>query len=155
SLTNHFRDEFLSDWQTPALLGWSVEASAEREPGSGSLVDWRVQDGALQQSSATQGEHIVLKGPAHEHYECGVTMMLLRANEHGQPALGLVAWHSLEEKLLVRLVCSQSCWTLAVESRGSTPQASASLDLPRSFDPYDRHTLRLRRWGDQLTIYLD
>jgi hypothetical protein len=82
-------------------------------------------------------------------------MMLHQTNEHGQPALGLVVWHSSEEKLLVWLLSRQSHYALAVESRGSTSGANPLLDLPQTFDPFNWHTLRLRRWGDQLTIYLD
>jgi GH43 family beta-xylosidase len=145
SLTDHFRDEFLSDWQTPALLGWQ----------GGTSSDWRVQDGALKQTSAAPSEHIVLKGSPQHQYECGATMMLHRTNEHGQPALGLVVWHSTEEKLLVWLLNRQSHYALVVESRGSMSGANLLLDLPGRFDPFNWHTLRLRRWGDQLTVYLD
>ena len=155
SLTDHFRDEFLNNRQTPALLGWSVEAGTESEPGSASMAHWRVQDGALEQTSAAPGAHIVLKGPLHEQYECGATMMLHRANEQGLSALGLVAWHSTEEKLLVWLRSSQAHWALAVESSSSTHGANPWLDLPETFDPFTWHTIRLRRRGDQLTIYLD
>jgi GH43 family beta-xylosidase len=155
SLTDHFRDEFLNNQQTPALLGWSVEAGTESELRDTSLAHWRVHDGALEQTSTAPGEHIVLKGPILEQYECGVTMMLHCANEQGQPALGLVVWHSAREKLLVWLLSSQAHWALAVESSGSTPGADSSFDLPESFDPFKWHTLRLRRRGDQLTVYLD
>ena len=97
----------------------------------------------------------MLKSPLHEQYECGATMMLHRANEQGLPALGLVAWHSTGEKLLVWLLSSQARWALAVESSSSTYGANPWLDLPETFDPFTWHTIRLRRRGDQLTIYLD
>src|SRR5207302_9414365 len=82
-------------------------------------------------------------------------MMLHRANEQGLPALGLVAWHSTGEKLIVWLLSSQARWALMVESSSSTCGANPSLDLPQTFDPFTWHTIRLRRWGNQLTIYLD
>jgi hypothetical protein len=66
SLTDHFRDEFLNNRQTPALLGWSVGAGTESELRDTSLAHWRVHDGALEQTSTAPGEHIVLKGPILE-----------------------------------------------------------------------------------------
>ena len=156
SLTDHFRDEFLNEQHTPALLGWNRESSSDSVVGNTSLSDWRVQDGTLEQGSAVQGEHILLKGPFHEQYESGATMMLRRANEDGQPALGLVIWHSMDESLLVRLLQDRSRWKVMVESLARNLRiVSESLDLPERFDPFAWHTLRLRRGNEQLTVYLN
>ncbi len=145
SLTDHFRDEFLSNWPTPALLGWNVETG----------LDWHVHDGALEQTSDAVGEYIVLKDTLYEHYECGATMQLHRANQHGQPALGLVAWHSTREKFFIWFMNTQAHWALVIESSDSTSKANVTFDLPETFDPCNWHTLRFRRWCNQLTIYLD
>jgi GH43 family beta-xylosidase len=155
SLTDHFRDELLNDQQTPTLLGWQAESNDDGKFSNTSLSDWRVQDGMLDQTSALHGEHIVLKGSFHEQYECGATLKLLHTCKQGQPALGLVLWQNRTEKLYVQLLQSQSRWTLSIESSSSPPDANASLTLPATFDPFIWHTLRLRRWHDQLMIYLD
>jgi len=155
SLTNHFRDEFLNDQQTPALLGWQAEANDDNEFNTTSFSDWRVQGGTLEQTSALHGEHIVLKGSFHEQYECGATMKLSHLCEQGQPAFGLVLWQSGKDKVSIWLLQRQSRWTLSIESNSPAPKTNASLALPTTFEPFLWHTLRLRRWHDQLTIYLD
>jgi hypothetical protein len=155
SLTDHFRDEFLNNQQTPALLGWQAEASDDNEFNTTSLSNWRVQDGTLEQTSALYGEHLVLKGSFYEQYECGATMKLRHTYEQDQPALGLVLWQNRKNKLSVLLLQRQLRWTLSIESNSSAPDANASLALPATFDASIWHTLRLRRWHDQLTIYLD
>ncbi len=151
SLSDHFRDEFLSDSQTPALLGWQ----AEENNGDTTLADWHVQGGALEQTSAMQGEHIVLKGSRHEQYEVGATIRLRRASEQGQPAFGLLIWPNRAEKLLILFRQSQLHWMLAVESAGSLPSMHISVELPVTFDPARWHTLRLQRQDEQLTIFLN
>ena len=155
SLTDHFRDEFLNDQQTPALLGWQAEASDDNEVNITSFSDWRVQGGTLEQTRALHGEHILLKGSFHEQYECGATMKLSHLCEQGQSAFGLVLWQGRKDKLSIWLLQRQLCWTLSIESHSSVPDANASLDLPTTFDASIWHTLRLKRWHDQLTIYLD
>jgi hypothetical protein len=153
SLTDHFRDEFLNDQHTPFLLGWRGEASDEGSAPS--LSDWCVQDGTLKQTSVVYDEHILLKGSPLTEYECGATMMLDKANEHEQPAFGLVVWHSSEEKLFVLLSQRQSHWMLLVQSHCSAPETPIVFELSRAFDPFRWHTLRLRCCNEQLTVYLD
>jgi hypothetical protein len=155
SLTDHFRDELLNDQQSPALLGWQAEASDDNVFNNTSLSDWRVQGGTLEQTSVLYDEHILLKGSFHEQYECGATMKLSYPCEQGQPAFGLVLWQGRKDKLSIWLLQHQVRWRLSIESNPSAPDANASLDLPVTFDPFIWHTLRLRRWHDQLTVYLD
>jgi hypothetical protein len=156
SLTDHFRDEFLNDERTPALLGWNIESRNESVVGNTALSDWHVQDGKLEQTSAMQGQHILLKAPFHEQYESGATMMLRRANQDGQAALGLVIQHSRDDSLLVWLLQDRLRWKLVAERLARNVRTvSKTLDLPESFDPFAWHTLRLRRGNDQLTVYLD
>ncbi len=155
SLTDHFRDEFLNDQQTPSLLGWQAEASDGDEFSTTSLSDWRVQEGTLEQTSALHDEHIVLKGSFYEQYECSATMKLRHPCEQGQPAFGLVLWQGGKDKVTIWLLQHQPRWILAIESNSPTPDANASVALAATFDPFLWHTLRLRRWHDQLTVYLD
>jgi hypothetical protein len=158
SLTDHFQDEFLHNQWTLAQLGWTIGTHSDEDPSNASLANWRIQDGALEQTSAAQGEHIALKGPLHQQYEFGASLMLRRASEHGQAACGLVIHQTEDEKCFVLLLCDQSRWTLAVESGASAVASSTdnpSFDLPQAFDPFTWHTLRLVRTFDRLMVYLD
>ena len=152
SLTHHCRDEFLDDHQTPATLGWYAMGSGGVQHD---LSHWRVHDGALEQTDTSRGEYVLLKGPHHNGYEVGAAMRLLHSGTGTQPALGLVAWHSAEGMLLVWLVQGPPHCKLEVEGRGAAAGVVASLDLPPAFEVSAWHTIRLVRWGDEVTIYLD
>src|SRR5947209_19825647 len=130
SLTDHFQDEFLHNQWTLAQLGWTVGTSSDEVPSNTSLANWRIQAGALEQTSAAQGEHIALKGPLHEQYEFGASLMLRRASEYGQAAFGLVIYQTEDEKCFVLFLHDQSRWTLAVES--GAPAMASSTDNPSS-----------------------
>lgn len=157
-LTDHFQDEFLHNQWTLAQLGWTVGTSSDEVPSNTSLANWRIQDGALEQTSAAQGEHVALKGPLHEQYEFGTSLMLRRAGEHGQAAFGLVIHQEDDENCFVLLLRDQARWTLVVESGAfavASSTDSPSFDLPQTFDPFTWHTLRLVRTFDRLMVYLD
>ena len=97
SLTDHFRDEFLNNAHSPALLGWYTEtdgSASTRDNGT----DWYVQEGALEQANSRLGMHILLKGSPYESCEFGATMKLNIADEHEGAALGLALWLSEADK---------------------------------------------------------
>jgi hypothetical protein len=82
-------------------------------------------------------------------------MKLSHPCEQGQPAFGLVLWQDRKDKVSIWLSQRQFGWTLSIESNSSALDANASLDLPTTFDASIWHTLRLKRWHDQLTVFLD
>jgi hypothetical protein len=57
--------------------------------------------------------------------------------------------------LLVWLAQGPPHCRLEVEGRGAAAGLVASLDLPPAFEVSAWHTIRLVRWGDEVTIYLD
>src|SRR5947209_7706667 len=104
SLTDHFQDEFLHNQSTLAQLGWTAGTSSDEGPSNAFLANWRIQDGALEQTSAAQAEHVALKGPLHEQYEFGATLTLRHFGEHGQAAFGLVIYREDDETCFVLLL---------------------------------------------------
>lgn len=146
SLTDHFRDEFLHDHYTPALLGWNSDSQDTQETTS--LMDWYVQEGALVQTSTAHDEHVVLKGSWYRQYEFGATMQLQHGN---QSAFGLVVRG--QEKLFICFAQNQSRWQLVAENPAS--ESNVLCSLPDSFNPEQWHTLLLSQGEDSLTIALD
>jgi arabinan endo-1,5-alpha-L-arabinosidase len=153
SLTDHYRDEFLDDQHTPALLGWEAPPGAANK---GAVSEtWHIQDGALEQTGTLPGEQILLKGPTYLEYEFGVTMRLHRASEQAQPAYGVVSWHNAERCLFVRFQKKSVGWVLVVENAETVSPLNKVVELPDTFDPATWHTLRIVRQDERLTIYLD
>jgi hypothetical protein len=146
SLTNHFRDEFLYDRYTPALLGWNSDSEDTQERTSS--MDWHVQEGALVQMSTAYGSHVVLKGSPYRLYEFGATMQLQHGN---QSAFGLVVRG--REKFFIWFVQNQTYWQLVAENFAS--ENKVLCNLPVSFNPEKWHTLRVEQRKDSLTIALD
>ncbi len=175
SLTDHFRNEFLNDQYNPAQLGWQLDASIGNNQCK-TLSNWRIQEGALEQISTAQGEHLLLKGSPQLQYEFGATMRLRQSNAHAQAAFGLVLLanplsettvlqsdntsdvehdgdgRSNTKKLFIGFEQRQSGWMLIAEN-GSAQLSS--LALPENFDPSIWHTLRLEHWKDVLVVSLD
>ena len=156
SLTDHFRDEFLHDAYTPALLGWQPEADASQATRDDNTADWHVRDGALEQQSSLPVTHILLKGSQYKSCECGATMQLRAVNEHELAAFGLVLWLSEADACFLWLTRDASKHsTLIVEGIGTLASATLTHQLPKGFDLHDWHTLRLTDLHDTLTLFLD
>lgn len=154
SLTDHFRDEFLNDAYTPALLGWHTEGH-DATSAMDNAADWHVRDGVLEQAISLPGTHILLKGAQYEQRELGATMKLnMLADE--QTALGLVLWLSEADKRIFWLTqdVSQDS-ALIVESSGVLASETLIHKLSKGFDLCDWHTLRLAYQHDSLTLFLD
>jgi GH43 family beta-xylosidase len=144
SLTNHFRDEFLQNRYTPALLGWNRDDAQEHAP----LTDWQIREGTLVQTILTDGKHIVLKGSHYSQYEFGATMKLQQGI---QSAFGLVM--KGREKVFLWFAQKQLHWQLIMEN--STTESKVLYEFPDSFNPQQWHTLRLEQRENSLTIALD
>ncbi len=150
SLTDHFRDEFLNDAYSPALLGWHLETNLDANP-----VDWSVGDGFLEQENAASGTHILLKGSQYTSFEFGATMKLTTSNQ--EPfAFGLVLWLSETDKRFLWLTQDASKEnTLLVEGTGTLAHTAHTHSLPQPFDLHNWHTLRITLQSGSLTIFLD
>ena len=153
SLTDHFRDEFLNDAYSPALLGWQTETD-DTKGVSENVVDWRVRNGALEQKSSTIGTHILLKGSRYESCEFGATMKLNAGNELA--ALGLVLWLNEVDKCFLWLTqdASKDC-ALVIKGVGILASEILPQRLPQTFDLHDWHTLRLTYRHGNLALFLD
>jgi len=163
TLTDHYRDEFLDDGQTPALLGWTP-AHPRRLADD---ADWRVCAGSLAQTNPSHGIHLLLKGSPHERYEFGGTVTLPRLPDQPapgdnsratRPLAGLIARRAGDAgSIVVGLVTHGTGVGLVVEERRSSASPAsilASAALP-AHDPAASHTLRLVRRDGLLTVHAD
>lgn len=154
SLTDHFRDEFLDDSYSPALLGWQTETDNAKSTSDNSAADWIVRDGVLEQKSSTPGTYILLKGSQYEACEVGVTMKLNAGNEAA--ALGLVLWLNEAEKYFLWLTQNASKDSmLVIEGVGILDSKILSQRLLQTFDLRDWHTLLITYQQGTLTLFLD
>jgi hypothetical protein len=153
SLTDHYRDEFLNNKYTPALLGWRAEAGAKTSVEENRLAEWRVRNGMLEQISSKQGTLILLKGSSYEQYEFHCTLRLQQSDEREQAALGCILWRSETEHTFIWLSQSTAQSQLVIEHSGYLPDTR--VDLPADFNLQSWHTLRLEHQSGQLNISLD
>lgn len=148
SLTDHFRDEFLNKDYSLAQMGW-------QDGSETGLQDWHIDHGTLRQSSAREGEHILIKGPAYEHYEYGATFKLTNAeNSSRQAACGLVIQPQHAENIFIGLTHNQATWTLQITGTANMHTEKA-IPADANFDPTDWHTLRTDQRHTDLRIFLD
>ncbi len=154
NLTDHFRDEFLDDAYTPALLGWHIETK-DSTSTTDNATDWSVHDDAMEQGNATNGTHILLKGSQFQSCEFGATMKLNTAGMQEQAALGLVLWQSETDKCFFWLTRDANDSILIVEGSGTLAHETTTQKLLNSFKLHDWHTLCVTYQSNSLTIFLD
>ncbi|GCE28197.1 hypothetical protein KDA_36810 [Dictyobacter alpinus] len=142
SLTDHYRDEFLSADHTPAMLGWSAATD---------LQDWQIHDDALHQTSSATGTHMLYKGQSYSQSEGSATMKLTQRAENAEAALGLVLHAPERAPITVWFVQEPTGVSLRVAGLADPIKQQ----LPQGSDLHDWHTLRLQCQPACLRIFLD
>jgi GH43 family beta-xylosidase len=149
AVTAHFADHFDSG----EARGW----------WAGQHSHWAVRDDALMQPESTPGRHEIAKGEALADWELNADLQFLSAHGAAGIVVRPVSGGALIEAALIRPVRSEEPETAAAEEPAPPPSASTWLcrlgdayqPLPPTFDPALEHHLRLEKWADRLSMWLD